>query len=79
MDKIVTLISPRAQGMAIGRIDNADADVDMNNPDGAEDRLWPGCCRFGAFGKGTVVILKLFNAAALSSPAWFQVRASPAT
>ena len=29
-DKTVTWDLSRAQGMAIGRIDNADADVDMN-------------------------------------------------
>lgn len=50
--------------MAIGRIDNADADVDMNNPDGAKKTV-SGLLKFadGVFDKGTTVILKLFNAA----------------
>ena len=63
-DKTVTWDLSRAQGMAIGRIDNADADVDMNNPDGAKKTV-SGLLKFadGAFGKGTTVILKLFNAA----------------
>ena len=63
-DKTVTWALFRAQGMAIGRIDNADADVDMNNPDGAKKTV-SGLLKFadGVFGKGTTVILKLFNAA----------------
>ena len=63
-DKTVTWDLFRVQGMAIGRIDNADADVDMNNPDGAKKTV-SGLLKFadGAFGKGTTVILKLFNAA----------------
>jgi len=50
--------------MAIGRIDNADAEIDMNNPDAAKKTV-SGLLKFadGAFGKGTKVILKLFNAA----------------
>jgi len=63
-DKTVTWDLSRAQGMAIGRIDNADAEVDMNNPDAAKKTV-SGLLKFadGAFGKGTKVILKLFNAA----------------
>lgn len=63
-DKTVTWDLSRAQGMAIGRIDNADADVDMNNPDGAKKTV-SGLLKFadGVFGKGTTAILKLFNAA----------------
>ena len=63
-DKTVTWDLSRAQGMAIGRIDNADADVDMNNPDAAKKTV-SGLLKFadGTFGKGTKVILKLFNAA----------------
>lgn len=63
-DKTVTWDLSRAQGMAIGRIDNADADIDMNNPDAAKNTV-SGLLKFadGVFGKGTKVILKLFNAA----------------
>lgn len=63
-DKTVTWALFRAQGMAIGRIDNADADVDMNNPDAAKKTV-SGLLKFadGVFGKGTTVVLKLFNAA----------------
>lgn len=35
-DKVVTWDLARAQGMAIGRIDNADAEVDLKNPDAAK-------------------------------------------
>lgn len=63
-DKAVTWDLSRAQGMAIGRIDNADAEVDMHNPDAAKKTV-SGLLKFadGAFGKGAKVILKLFNAA----------------
>ena len=63
-DKTVTWDLSRAQGMAIGRIDNADADVDMNNPDAAKNTV-SGLLKFvdGTFGKGAKLILKLFNAA----------------
>ena len=54
----------RAQSMAIGRIDNVDADVDMNNPEGAKKTV-SGLLKFAdvVFGKGTTVIFKFFNAA----------------
>ena len=63
-DKSVTWDLARAQGMAIGRIDNADAEVDLNNPDAAKKTV-SNLIKFadGAFGKGVSVVLKIFNAA----------------
>lgn len=63
-DKSVTWDLARAQGMAIGRIDNADAEVDLKNPDAAKKTV-SNLIKFadGAFGQGVSVVLKIFNAA----------------
>ena len=63
-DKDVTWDLARAQGMAIAKIDNSDADVDLKNPDAAKKTV-SGLIKFadGAFGTGVATVLKVFNAA----------------
>lgn len=63
-DKDVTWDLARAQGMAIAKIDNADAEVDLKNPDAAKKTV-SGLIKFadGAFGNGVATVLKIFNAA----------------
>lgn len=63
-DKDVTWDLARAQGMAIAKIENSDADVDLKNPDAAKKTV-SGLIKFadGAFGTGVATVLKVFNAA----------------
>ncbi|MDK4247863.1 hypothetical protein [Corynebacterium accolens] len=63
-NKTVTWDLSRAQGMAIGRIDNADADVDLKDPEAAK-RTVSGLIKFadGVFGSGAKTVLQLFNVA----------------
>ncbi|MCG7260082.1 collagen-like protein [Corynebacterium aurimucosum] len=63
-DKDVTWDLARAQGMAIAKINNADAEVDLKNPDAAKKTV-SGLIKFadGAFGNGVATVLKIFNAA----------------
>lgn len=63
-NKSVTWDLSRAQGMAIGRIDNADADVDLKDPEAAK-RTVSGLIKFadGVFGSGAKTVLQLFNVA----------------
>lgn len=63
-DKDVTWDLARAQGMAIAKIDNADAEVDLKNPDAAKKTV-SGLIKFadGVFGNGVATVLKIFNAA----------------
>ena len=63
-EKDVTWDLARAQGMAIAKIDNADAEVDLKNPDAAKKTV-SGLIKFadGAFGSGVATVLKIFNAA----------------
>lgn len=63
-DKDVTWDLARAQAMAIAKIDNSDADVDLKNPDAAKKTV-SGLIRFadGAIGTGVATVLKVLNAA----------------